>query len=261
MAIPRYTGFTAPLVHAPKGTTKEYPYRVGTGMMPSAEFTVFFDDFITYVNAGTAVTNGEQAYAPGLYTGAILDSGTTVTHLTTAAVGANGVLSITDATASEGAAIYLPKAVQLTSGKKFFMELRCRTNDVTDNAIQFGLSDLTAVTNPEDLWTTTAANLVAFGILDGAATTKLLCDKSNSGSTAETGSRSMVADTWHVLGLEYDGVNIKGYVDGLLSNTWAQASTTIPTGVALAPFFGALNGNGAGGNQQYFDYFRFVIER
>lgn len=254
-------GFKSPLVHSPVSNQGPYKYRSKMGMMPSAEFLVFFDDFITYVNGGTAVTNGEQAYAPGLYTGAILDSGTTVTHSTTAATCPTGVLSITDATASEGAAIYLPKAVQLTAGKKFFMELRCRTNDVTDNAIQFGLSDLTAVTNPEDLWTTTAANLVAFGILDGSATTKLLCDKSNSGSTAETGSRSMVADTWHILAIEYDGSNVKGYVDGNLSNTWAQASTTIPTGVALAPFFGALNGNGAGGNTQLFDYFRFVIER
>lgn len=256
----KHTAIPTALVWAPR-EARQYSYREKMGMMPSTEFFCFFDDFDTYINTGTAVTNGEQAYCPAGWQGCILDSGTTVTLATTAGTAATGVLSITDATASEGAAIYLGKGIQLTAGKKFFIEARVRTDDVTDNAIQIGLSDLTAVTNPEDLWTTTADNLVAFGILDGAATTKLLCDKSNSGSTAETGSRSLVANTWHVIAVAYDGVNVKGYVDGYVSNTWSQASTTIPTGVAMAPFLGALNGNGGGGAAQLFDYFRVVVER
>lgn len=255
----KFTGFTSPLVHAP-GDPYGYKYRHGMGMMPSAEFCVYFDDFLEF-KPGTAITNGQGVNTPFGWTGEILDTGATVALLSTAGVGATGVLNISDATASEGAATYGAKTIQLTSGKKFFMEARVRTSDVTDNAVQFGLSSLTAVTNPEDIWTTAADSLIAFGILDGAATTKLLCDKSNSGSTAETGTRSLTADTWHVLAIGYDGVNVRGYVDGQLSNTWAQASTTIPTGVALAPFIGALNGNGAGASTNYFDYVRFVIER
>lgn len=257
--MPKYTGFTAPIVHAP-GDPYGYRYRHNMGMMPSAEFCVYFDDFLEF-KPGSAITNGQGVNTPFGWTGEILDSGATVALLSTATVGATGVLNISDATASEGAATYGAKAIQLTSGKKFFMETRVRTSDVTDNTVQFGLSSLTAVTNPEDIWTTAADSLVAFGILDGSATVKMLADKSNSGSTAETGTRALTADTWHVLAIHYDGSKLYGYVDGNLALSWAQASTTIPTGVALAPFIGALNGDGAGASTNYFDYVRFCIER
>lgn len=247
------TGFKGPIVHGPQLNGADYKYRTGLGMMNSAEFVAFHDDFL-----GVVSTN-----VPAGWTAAIIDTGGTVTTSTTATTGANGVLVIADATASEGAAFYGEKTLQLISGKKFFMEMRVRTDDVTDNAIQFGLSDLTATTNPEDLWTTTAANVVAFGLLDGSAYPQMLSDKSNSGSTAETGSVIMTVNTWTTLAIAYDGgTQLQGYVNGQLALTWSQAfATTVPTATALAPFVGHINGNGAGGNSVLVDYVRIVSER
>jgi hypothetical protein len=253
--MPRTTGagFGEPLVFAPSMYgSKMYDYRVGLGLNSSMEHFCLFDDFDQAV-----VTN-----VPVGWTAAIIDTGATVVIDTTAALGANGVLQMSDATLSEGAAIYRPKGIQLTAAKKFFMEMRVRTDDVTDNVIQFGLTDLTAVVNPEDLWTTVAANLVTFGILDGSASLTMLSDKSNSGSTVQTATSAvMVANTWHVLGISYDGANLRGYIDGRQALQWSSASTTIPTGVALAPFIGVLNGNGAGANVNYVDYLRIVSQR
>jgi hypothetical protein len=249
---------TESIVHGPFPNQKKYVYRVGMGMVPSAEFDVGFDDFHQFVVA-TAITNGPVANTPWGWQGAVIDAGATVAVNTTAALGATGALTLADATASEGAAVYGTKSLQLTSGKKFFIEMRVRTDDVTDNAIQFGLSDLTATTNPEDLWTTTAANLVAFGLLDGSAYPQLLTDASNAGTAALTQTeRLMVADTWHVLGIGYDGVAVTAHVDG---HQVLRTTTTIPTGVALAPFFGHINGNGAGGNVVVVDFIRWVVER
>lgn len=255
------SAFTAPLKHSASGVGNTYQYRNGTGMVPSAEYAVFMDDFITTFIPTTAITNGPVANTPWGWQGAIIDSGATIAVNTTAAIGANGVLTLADATASEGAAFYGQKTLQLTAGKKFWMEARIRTDDVTDNAVQMGLSSLTAVTNPEDIWTTVATDLVAFGILDGSALTTMLADKSNSGSTAETGTISMVADTWTTLAIYYDGAALSGWVNGQQSLKWAQAAATIPTGVALAPFVGHINGNGAGGNVVVVDYVRVVSER
>jgi len=241
-------GFTGAIVEANVSPQAAYAYRSGMGMMPSTEFQVVFDDFVDLVS--TNVPTGWAA--------AIIDTGATAVASTTAALGANGALLMSDASVSEGVAIYMPRAIQLTAGKRFFMEMRVRTDDVTDNAIQFGLTDLTATTNPEDLWTTTAANVVSFGILDGSAVTGMLSDAGNSGTTVQAGTRSMVANTWHVLAIQYDGLRLRGYVDGKLSLLW---SGVIPTGVALAPFIGVLNGNGGGAAVNTVDYFRYVSER
>jgi hypothetical protein len=248
-------GLPESVVFSPQPSQKLYPYRTGMGMFQSAEWTVFFDDFITNSAAGTNIPTG--------WTGASIDTGATVAVNTTAAIGANGVITLADATASEGATLYGSKNIQLTSGKRFFMECRLRTDDVTDNSVQFGISALTAVTNPEDIFTTTSADLVTFGILDGGAgAVTMLADKSNSGSTAETGTRSLSANTWYTLGIEYDGGSaLRGYVDGLLALTWAQAAATIPTGVALAPFVGHINGDGAGAAVVVVDYIRYVCQR
>lgn len=236
------------VLSAPKSPQSAYSYRSGMGLIPTAEFLVDFDDF-----TGLVTTN-----VPAGWAAAIIDTGATAVTSTTATIGANGVLLLSDATASEGVAIHKPRCVQLIPGKRFFMEMRVRTDDVTDNAIQFGLTDLTAVVNPEDLWTTVAANLVAFGILDGSAGTRMLSDAGNSGTTVQSGTRSLVANTWHILAIEYNGSGLRGYVDGKLSQTW---SGVIPTAVALAPFFGVLNGDGAGGAVNSVDYIRFVAER
>jgi hypothetical protein len=114
-----------------------YPYRAGMGIAPSAEFDVFFDDFNQAV--ATNVPTGWKA--------ASIDVGATAVTSSTAILGASGALLMGDATVSEGVAIWLEKSVQLTVGKKFFMEARIQTDDVTDNIIQIGLSDLTATTN------------------------------------------------------------------------------------------------------------------
>lgn len=231
-----------------RGNSITYPYRAGMGIAPSAEFNVFFDDFVQAVT--TNVPTGWKA--------ASIDTGATAVISTTAILGATGALLMGDATVSEGVAIWLEKSVQLTVGKKFFMEIRVQTDDVTDNAIQFGLAALTATTNPEDLWTTVQADVIAAGILDGSALVNIYADAGNTGTVALAGTRSMVANTWHTLGIAYDGNKLASYVDGKLSIQWIGV---IPTGVALAPFVGVLNGNGAGAAVNTVDYFRFVSER
>ena len=254
------TAIASPLLDS--GQIRKFAYRHRMGMVPSAEFDVFHDDFHSFL-VSTAITNSPVANTPlDFWAGAIIDSGATIAANGTATIGANGVLTFADATASEGAALYTTKSFQLISGKRFFVECRVRTDDVSDNAIQFGLSDQTAVTNPEDLWTTTAANLVTFGILDGSAYPQMLSDKSNGGTTVQTQNiKPMVADTWHVLAIGYDGVYLRGYLDGDEVLRWSGASTTIPTATAMGLFLGHLNGNGAGGAVTVFDYIRAVSER
>lgn len=259
MPITAGSTFTGPLLDASR--LSKFVYRHRMGMVPCAEFDVFHDDFHSFV-VGTAITNGPVANTPWGWQGAIIDSGSTVAVNTTATIGANGVLTFADATASEGAAIYTNKSFQLTAGKRFFVEARFRTDDVSDNTIQFGLSDQTATTNPEDLWTTTAANLVTFGLLDGSAYPQMLSDKSNGGTSVQTQTaKPLIADTWHTVAIGYDGTYLRGYVDGDEAVRWSSASTTIPTGTAMGLFFGHLNGNGAGGNVVVLDYIRAVSER
>lgn len=239
-------GLSESIVHARK---KAYPYRAGMGMIPSAEFLVFMDDFV-----GAVTTN-----VPAGWDATVIDTGATVVTGTTAgSLGASGVLMFDSDGATEGAAVYGEKCIQLTSGKRFFMECRFQTEVADDSDVQFGLSALTAVTNPEDLWTTTATDLVAFGVLDGDATVTMLADASNSGSTAELGTRDLTSATWHTLAIYYDGVKLSGYVDGKHAITYSQA--TIPTGVALAPFFGFRNGSAAT-TEGHCDYVRYVLER
>src|SRR5574343_1917044 len=164
------SGFTTSLKHSGAGVGKAYSYSAGTGLMSSREWAVLFDDFLAPWIPTTAITNGPVANTPLPWPGAIIDTGATIAVNTTAAIGANGVLTMADATASEGAAVYGQKTSQLTSGKRFWMEARLRTDDVTDNAVQFGLSSLDATTDPEDLWDTSTATGCAFGIVDGSAT-------------------------------------------------------------------------------------------
>lgn len=241
----------------------KYAYRHRMGLAQCAEFDVFHDDFHSFM-VSTAITNGPDANTPlDFWTSAIIDTGATIAANTTATIGANGVLTFADATASEGAALYTNKTFQLISGKRCFVEVRVRTDDVTDNAVQFGFSDQTSVTNPEDLWLTASANLVAFGLLDGSAYPQLLSDKSNGGTTVQTQAvKAMAVDTWHTLAIYYNGgAVLQGYVDGDLALTWTGAVTTIPTATAMGLFLGHINGGGAGGNVVVFDYARVVSER
>ena len=168
------SGFTEPLVHSPRSAQGSYAYRSGIGMIPSAEWSVFFDDFF-----GPVATN-----VPAGWSAAVIDTGATIVTDTTVGAGhGNGALLFDSDGATEGAAIYMPKSVQLTSGKKFMMEARFKTEIADDSDVQIGLSSLTATTNPEDLWTTTATDVVSFGVLDGDASVGMLSDKSNSGTS------------------------------------------------------------------------------
>lgn len=249
------TGINENIYHSPVSRQAPYSYRSGIPLMPSSEYSMFFDDFFGQTSSNAV---------PGAT--AIIDTGATIVATETDDVSKFGALRITDATASEGAAMYWPKGIQVGDGNKFVMEVRVRTSDILDNNLQFGLSSLTATTNPEDLYTTTAADLIAFGILDGDATVTMLCDKSNSGSSAELGSVDLVADTWTILAIEVEGsaangtMSVKGYVDGKLALTWST-ETTIPDDLVLAPFIAMVNGNGAGGNTSDWDYVRWAIKR
>ena len=245
-------GISESIVNAPIGKQAPYWYRSGMGMVPSAEWNVVFDDFNQLFT--TNVPTG--------WTAAVIDTGATVIqHATAATHPGTGAVSFVSSTASEGAAIYLPRSVQLRTGKKCMVEVKVYTDDVTDNALQFGLTDVTATTNPEDLWTTAAANVIAFGILDGAATTSLLVDEGNGGTSASTGTRSLTAATWHTLAIYYDGVGVYAFVDGKLSASETTAANIPENDILLAPFVGALNGNGAGGNLSLCDYIRVISER
>jgi hypothetical protein len=245
------TAFNAPLVHA---RSNAYPYRQGFAMTPSWEQVVFFDEFTQKVT--TNVPTGWEA--------AIIDTGATVVQLATDAY-PGGVLKIASDGTSEGATIYLPKQIQL-SGKKFYMEVRIQTNLVAETAVQFGLSALTATTNPEDVWTTTATDVIAFGTLAGDATVTMLVDKNNGGTAAQLGSVDLVNATWHTLAILVDGsetngsMSVRGYVDGNLALTWSGASTTVPGDLVLAPFIGGLTGATAA-NTIYIDYVRFAAMR
>lgn len=243
------TGFSPSLVNSPRGNYKSYQYRSKMGIIPSFEFDVLHDDFNRAISSNLPVG----------WTAAIIDTGATLTADTTATHSSTVIAQSDDA--SEGVSIYLPKNIQLTSGKRFFLEARIKTTTAADADFQIGLTDLTATTNPEDLYTTTAANLVAFGVLAGSAATKMLSDKSNGGTTVQTGTRSLVDATWHTIAIEYTGVQLKGYVDGKASLTWSGASTTIPTATALSPFIGFRNGTAGAANKGYIDYFRYVAER
>ena len=240
------SSFSGPITHGPKLNGSDYKYRTGMGMMSSAEFAVLHDDFLMPV--ATNVPTG--------WTAAIIDTGATVVTDSTAA-SATGVLLFDSDGATEGAAVYGAKSLQLTSGKKFFMEMRFKTEIADDSDVQFGLTDLTATTNPEDLWTTTAANVLSFGVLDGSAVTGMLADVSNAGTAVVAGTISLSSATWHTLAIFFDGTRAYGFVDGSLS---VSTVTTVPTGVALAPFFGFRNGSAATTEGQC-DYVRVCVER
>lgn len=249
------SGFSTPLVHSPRSNQGPYPYRTGMGLIPSAEWNVFYDNFNTFI-VSTAITNGPPANTPWGWTGAVIDTGATIVADSTVTHPGGGLLFDSDGT-TEGASIYLAKTQILLPTKRTLIEMRFKTEAADDTDVQFGLTDLTATTNPEDLWTTTAANLVAFGVLDGSAVTKLLCDKSNAGTAAVTGTISLVTNTWHTLGIFYNGAGrISAYVDGQLS---ASTTTTVPESVLLAPFIGFRNGSTAD-NEGYCGWFRFIQE-
>jgi len=248
------TGFKGPIVHGPENSTKLYPYRTGMGMMPSAEWIVFHDDF-----TGKAASNVLEGWNAG-----IIDTGCTVTQ----GVLAGGVAQLTSDADDEGAAQYGPLSVAL-NGKRFFMECRVKMEDVSAMTFQMGLSVLTAVTNPEDIWTTVAADYIAFGLLDSAVCA-LTYDKNNGGTVTETNSNTTQAtladDTYAVLAIAYNGAStvadgsLKAYVNGI-EVAAALTEAQVPDDLPLAPFFGFLAGHATTANTAEVDYIRYVLER
>lgn len=235
-----------------------YPYRAGLGMLPSAEYVVFFDDF-----NGVVTSN-----VPATWSAAIIDTGATVTSFTTsAASNAGGVIRITSDAASEGAAIYRPKSVYL-SGRKFYMECRFRTAAATDTTFYFGLTDLSATTDPEDMWDTSNADGIAFGLADGSAQPGFVYDKDNVGPVTNTSVNTglaVVSNEWTTLAFSYNGATsdagkgLLGYVNGKLAVSAATVAQ-VPEDVLLAPFVGALGGNGGIGTIDI-DYIRYAVQR
>ena len=72
----------------------------------------------------------------------------------------------------------------------------------------------------------------------------------------------MVDATWHTLAIYWDGYVMQGFLDGAVSQTWAQTvATTVPTGVVLAPFVGFLNGSTGAAQEGHCDYVRWALER
>ncbi len=246
------TSFKGPIQFGPEVNSKLYPYRSGIGMFDSAEFFTFFDDFVETEESNELGSKGWSST-----TG---DGGYTIVN----GDAHGGTLVISSDGANEGQSFYLPKCIKLT-GKKFFMEVRVKATDVDDCDIQFGLTDLSASTNPEDLWDTSNADGAAGGVLDGAATVGLVYDKGNTGPVTETGSISLADNTFAVLGLAYNGStdpvdnSLKLYVNGVESAA-AGTNAQIPETVVLAPFFGARTGSAAS-DVITFDYFRFSVER
>lgn len=247
-------GMKETLIHSPVSNQAPYAYRSKAGIIPSAEYSVFMDDF--YLNPSSNAVPG---------TTAIIDTGATLTAAETDAVGYTGALKIASDGTAEGVAMYWPKGIQLGLGKKFFMECRVMTVDADDTDVQFGLSVMNATTNPEDAWTTAATDLIAVGVLDGDATIGLLTDKNNAGDAVQLGTIDLQDSTWHTLAFEVSGsaagssMQVKVFVDGQLALT-SDTETTIPDDLALAPFIGARTGGDAG-HIVYFDYVRWSLQR
>lgn len=247
-------GFNEPFVWSPKSNQATYAYRGGKGMFNSAEWHVFFDDF------NGAVTSN----VPNGWAGAIIDVGCTITN----AGLHGGVLLFDSDAANEGASCYLNKCIKL-AGKKFFMEARVKMEDVSAMTFQMGLTDVAATTNPEDLWTTTAADGIAFGNLD-AATVSLVYDKNNGGPVTatldDTTKGTLADDTWAVLAIAYDGAatpndgSLTAWVNGY-QVAKAETEAQVPEDVELAPFIGMLAGHATTADVAHVDYVRFAIER
>ena len=149
------------------------------------------------------------------------------------------------------------------------MECRVKVEDASAMTFQMGLSDLTATTNPEDIWTTTTTDYIAFGTLDSAEAV-LTYDKNNGGTVTETNIDSTAAtlsdDTYATLAIAYNGASTLGdgslsaYVNGVLVAR-ALTEAQVPDDLPLAPFIGMLAGHATTADIAHVDYVRFALER
>lgn len=238
-------GINESIVHGKDG---DYSYRRGMGMFNSFEWVAFYDEF-----DGSPASNAYPGWT------AIIDTGGTATS---AAIAGGGAAITSDGT-TEGVSLYRGKSVQL-SGRKFFMEVRVKTLDADDTDVKFGLTDLIATTNPEDLWATATADGIAAGVTDGSAALTLVYDKNNGGPVTETSSAVLEDDTWAVLAITYNGAETPGegslrlWKDGEVIATAATVAQ-IPEDLALAPFIGARTGGDAA-HIVTFDYARYAVQ-
>ena len=239
------------VVHA---RTPTYAYRHGKGMFSSTEWVVDFDDF----------TDDVASNVPTGWDAAIIDTGCTNTNADLA----GGVLLMDSDADNEGTAIYKNKSIAL-AGKRFYMECREKMEDVSAMTFQMGLSDLTATTNPEDIWTTTTTDYIAFGNLD-AATVSLTYDKNNGGTVTETNTNTTAAtladDTYAILAIAYNGDStpadgsLTAYVNGIQVAS-ALTEAQVPDDLPLAPFIGFLAGHATTADVVHVDYVRWALER
>lgn len=247
-------GINESIVFAPQGKT--YAYRSGIGMFPSAEWATFFDDF-----NGPIASN-----LPAEWTATVKDTNATIITTASTTLGGNGqhgVLEIAGTLASDGAAVYRPKTIMLNTDKSWFIETRVSYDTPAEQVAFMGLTDLTATTNPEDLYTTTAASLAAWGTSASASTGTLIYDLSNAGPQSDTFTlpSTITAGSWYVYGLGYSGSTgtLQAYLNGNLVGT-ATIVAKVPVGVLLAPFFAFRNGATTTA-KSYIDYFRYSIQR
>lgn len=246
------------IVHAPRSSAQGYAYRTGLPIFQSAEYGHFMDDF-----AGPVASN-----LPGNWTAVVKDTNATITTTTSTTMTntnrAHGVIEFAGTLASDGAAIYRPKAFVFDSGYSFYIECRMACDTPAEQYMQFGLSSLTATTNPEDLYTTAADSLISFGTAASASVVSLIYDKANAGPVTDTYTlpTAIAASTWTVFGLEYRGGAtpvINAYVNGdLVINS--STSANVPNGVLLAPFVAIRNGATTTA-KGWVDWFRYGTDR
>ena len=248
------TGFTEPLITSPRSTQQSFYYRSGMGMINNAEWIVFMEDFMQAEQATETISGFTS----------IIDAGATMVD----GDEIGGVIDLTSDAADEGIALHQNLGIQL-SGRKFFMEARVKITDADDGQIIIGLADLTAVTNPEDLWTTTP-DFISFGnTVDGDATPVLKYDKNNGGPVTETPSGTtfdFTDNAFHTIAIWYNGATTASSTGALIAffdgveATRAATLGQIPDDLPLAPFIGALLEDDAT-DIFTIDYFRYAIER
>ncbi len=181
------------------------------------EAVVFWDDFLKYNADDWTVT------ATGTSPVALADSHGGVLTITTGSTENNG-----DFLEAEGEAF-------LMTGKKTWMEIRFKINDVTQSDFIFGLHSTD--TTPQD-----ATYRAFFESVDGSAAIYFNVDDDTTDTDSSTVA-TLVDDTWIKLAAYFDGGStIKLYADGVHVTT--MEDVTVPAS-EMAVGFGCLTGEAA----------------
>lgn len=210
------------------GTPVRYPNGVTnngatspTAMLPvpdPSNVHMYFNDFDVYTAADWTVT------ATGTSPVAMADADGGVLTITTGSVENDG-----DFLEAQG------ESWTITAGKKMWLKIRFKINDVTQSDFVFGLHSTS--TTPQ-----TAANRFLFESVDGSAAIYFNSDDNTNDEDSSTVA-TLVDDTWIVLAAYYDGAgNVELFADGVKITTFTP--TTLPT-TELALGFGCLTGEAA----------------